>query len=134
MLTQKLKQEQLVFFINENLPYEVKAISDRYAIVSRKLHRREDADLLHHKVKMSAYLTFTDAFNANKENPVYSICDFKENIKAPDNLVFEIINYFNTEDCEKCIKMLELGEIELSHRNKVELNIDWNRTNILNDK
>jgi hypothetical protein len=128
MSVQKLKQGQKVFFTNETLPYEVKAVSERYAIVSRKLHRREDAGLLHHQVEMSAYSTFTEAFNANKENPVYSICDFKENVKAPHNLIFGNFDYFDSEDCKKAIETLEIGEMELSHRNRAELNIDWKRT------
>lgn len=128
MSVQKLKQGQKVFFKDETLPYEVKAVSDRYAVVSRKLHRREDAELLHHQVKMSAYSTFTEAFNANKENPVYSICDFKENVKAPDNLVLGGYDYADEKDCQKAIRCLEDGNMELSHRNRVELNIDWKRT------
>lgn len=129
MSNQKLVQGQKVFFTNEKLPMTVKAVSERYAVVTRKLHRREDAELLHHEVKMAAYLTFTEAFNANKENPVYSLLDFQEKIKAPDNLVFGNFDYFNEKDCQKAIKDLEKGKMELSHRGRVELSIDWGRTN-----
>ena len=128
MLEQKLKPGQKVFFTNEKLPYEVKAISDRYAVVSRKLHRREDAGLLHHKVSMLAYFSFTEAYDDNKGNPVYSLLDFKENLKAPDNLIFGSYNYFNADDCENAIKDLENGTIELSYRGRVDLSIDWERT------
>ena len=128
MSEQKLKVGQKVFFTNEKLPYEVKAVSDRYAVVSRKLHRREDAELLHHKVSMLAYFSFTEAYDDNKGNPVYSLLDFKENLKAPDNLIFGNYDYFNSDDCEKAIKDLENGTIELSHRGRVELSIDWKRT------
>ena len=128
MSEQKLKQGQKVFFTNEKLPYEVKAVSDKYAVVTRKLHRREDADLLHHQVNMSAYCSFTEAYDANKDNPVYSLLDFKQNLKAPDNLVLGNFDYFKKEDCENAIKYLEEGKMELSHRNRIELSIDWERT------
>ncbi|MGI8581909.1 MAG: hypothetical protein ACR2KX_06930, partial [Chitinophagaceae bacterium] len=94
------------------------AISERYAVVSRPLNRREDAGLLHHQVKMGAYCTFTEAFEHNKQSPVYSLVDFKENIKAPDNLVFGLYDYSNEESCQQVIKNLESGEMELSHRNR----------------
>lgn len=119
----KLINNQIIYFLEDKLPYKIMAASESYAIAVRKLHRREDADLLHHQVKMSAYYSFTQAFNSNKFNPVYSIIDFNNNKRGSDNLVFGMINYFSSEDCEKCINMLESGEIQLSHRNSVELNI-----------
>lgn len=125
----KLQPGQQVFFHNEKLPFEIKAVSERYAVVSRKLNRREDASLLHHQVEMSAYSNFTEAFNANKDNPVYSILDFKTQYRGPDNLVLGGLDYFDVKDCKKAIKWLETSKIEISRRNKVELNIDWGRTN-----
>lgn len=117
-----------VYFHNEKLPYKVMAVSKRYAVVSRPLNRREDAELLHHQVKMGAYCTFTEAFEHNKQSPVYSLIDFEENIKAPDNLVFGIYDYSKESDCEKVIKDLESGELELSHRNRCELSVDMERS------
>lgn len=128
MQENKLIKGKKVFFTNEKLPFNVMAVSERYAVVSRKLNRREDAELLHYQVKMNAYLTFTEAFNANKDNPVYSLLDFKENVKAPHNLIFGDFDYFKTKDCEKAIKWLEKGKMELSHRNRCELSIDWDKT------
>jgi hypothetical protein len=51
------------------------AKSKQYAVVSRKLNRREDAKLLHFQVEMNACRTFTEAFNENKDCPVYSLID-----------------------------------------------------------
>lgn len=124
----KLKVGQQVYFRNEKLPYQVKALSDRYAVVSRRLHRREDADLLHHDVEMGGYFSFTEAYNHQKDNAVYSILDFQENLKAPDNLVLGSFDYHKEEDCQEAIRSLEKGEIELSYRNRVDLQIDWDRT------
>jgi len=117
-----------IFFDGEKLPYKVMALSERYAVVSRPLNRREDAGLLRHQVKMGAYLTFTEAFEHNKQSPVYSLIDFKENIKAPDNLVFGLYDYSNEESCRQVIKNLESGEMELSHRNRCEMSVDMERS------
>jgi hypothetical protein len=116
-----------VYFTNEKLPYKVMAVSERYAVVSRPLNIREDAELLHHRVKMGAYRSFTEAFEHNKQSPIYSLIDFKENIKAPDNLVFGIYDYSTEKGCKQVIKDLEKGEVELSHRNRVELSVDMER-------
>ena len=129
MSNQKLVQVQKVYFNNENLPYNVMAVSERYAVVSRKLDKKEDKELLEFEVKRGAFNTVENAFNSHKGNPVYSLLDFQENEKAPDNWVFGMIDYFEVEDCKNCIKMLESGEVELSRRNVVELSIDWVRTN-----
>lgn len=117
-----------VYFTNEKLPYKVMAVSERYVVVSRQLNRREDAKLLHHQVKTGAYSTFTEAFEHNKQSPVYSLIDFEENIKAPDNLVFGFYDYSKESDCKKVIKDLENGKLELSHRNRCELSVDMERS------
>ena len=128
MSNKKLVQGQKVFFTNEKLPYNVMAVSDRYAIVSRKLDKKYDDELLEFEVRRSAYSSKESAYNSHKGNPVYSICDFKENEKGTDNWVFGIIDYFDKQDCENCITLLEKGEVELSRRNVVKLSIDWERT------
>ena len=118
-----LKKGQEVIFANDPLPFKVMAVSERYAVVSRKLHRRQDAGLLHHQVEMNAYCSFTEAFNAQKNNPVYSILDFKQGVRAPDNLIFGSYDYFDEKSCQKAIKALEKGEIELSRRNYTTIEI-----------
>jgi hypothetical protein len=120
--------DKQIYFSNEKLPYKVMAKSKRYAVVVRKLNKREDAALLHHQVEMGAYSSFTEAFKDQNDCPVYSLIDFKENIKAPDNLIFPMINYFDRSECENVIKDLEKGKIELSKRNRVELSVDFART------
>lgn len=129
MSNQKLVQGQKVFFTNENSPYNVMAVSERYAVVSRKLYKKEDDDLLQFEVKRGAYSSKQIAFNSLKESPVYSLLDFQTNEKAPHNLVFGMTDYFDKEDCEKCINLLEKGEVKLSRRHVSELSIDWVRTN-----
>jgi len=75
----RFKKGGMIYFNGEKLPYKVMAVSDRYAIVSRKLKRREDADLLRHEVEMMAFSTFTEAYNFHKDSPVYSVLDFETN-------------------------------------------------------
>ena len=99
------------------------AISDRYAVVSRNLDPEEDLDLLEHSVDMGSFCTMEEAYNYYKEDPVYSIIDFKEGIRGPDNLIFGIYNYFDSADCEKAISDLVSGETEISRRNRAELKI-----------
>jgi len=113
-----------VYFTNEKLPYIVMAVSDRYAVVSGKLNRRQDAELLHHEVEMGAYQSFTEAYKHNKDTPIYSLIDFKENKRSSDNLVFGIFDYFKEEGCKEAIQYLETGRMELSDRNIIELSVD----------
>lgn len=127
-IVHKLTKGQLVFFEDELLPYRVMAISDRYAVVSRKLNKKQDKDLIEFEVERSAYHSKKAAYEAHKDSPVYAIVDFKENQRASDNLIFGITDYFDSADCEKCIKMLQDGEVGLSKRTGVELAIDWERT------
>jgi hypothetical protein len=56
------------------------------------------------------------------------LIDFKEKTRSPDNMVFGIFDYFDKSDCEKAIKYLETGKMELLKRNKAELCIDMART------
>ena len=128
-----LKVGGKVYFKNEKLPYIIKAISERYAVVSRKLNRREDADLLHHQVKMGAYCSFKEAYEHNKLNPVYSIIDFKEKIRAPDSLIFGFYDYWSEKSCSKVIEDLENKKLALSHRNRTELFIDLDKCKIFHN-
>lgn len=117
-----------IFFIGERLPYKVMAVSKRYAVVSRKLNKQEDADLLKHEVKMGAYSSFNDAYKHCKNSPVYSLLDFQENVKAPDNLILGIYDYFDLSDCQEAIRQLEAGTMALSSR-RCELLVDYQRVN-----
>lgn len=98
----KLKLGQKVFFIDEKQGMTVKAINERYAIV-------------------------TKPFNLQK-TVIYSILDFDREIKAPNNLVFNNYDYAIQEDINKCMKDLISGEVELSRRNGINLKIDRERT------
>lgn len=123
----KLSVGHKIFFTGEKLPMAIMARNERYIVCSRKLSRRQDADLLWHEVNMSAYCTFTQAYEGCKDFPVYSILDLQKNERAPDNYG-AYCDYFNHAECRNAVKMLESGRLELSHRNKSPLSIDYDRT------
>lgn len=124
-----LKKNQTVYFIGESIPMKVLAVSERYAVCVRKLDKSEDRDLLEFEVKQGARLSIKDAYDNLKENPVYTILDFQEQIRGSDNYVFGMYDYFDGKDCQAAINDIESGGMEISHRNSVQLNIDWERTN-----
>ena len=128
---EKLKVNQNIYFIGENLPMIVMAVSERYAVVVRNLSQIEDDDLLRREVEMSAFNSSAEAYDYYKNSPIYSIIDFEKNIKAPHNLIFNDFDFFKEQDCEEAIQYLVNGEMELSRRNQVELKIDWEKTSQL---
>jgi hypothetical protein len=76
-------------------PWTVKALSERYAIL-------------------------TTPFNP-KRTVLYTIIDFKYRVRNRNNLVFNIYDYKAQEDIDQCLKDLESGEVELSKRGLVKL-------------
>jgi hypothetical protein len=56
------------------------------------------------------------------------ILDFKNNVRASDNYIFGMYDYFDSVSCQEAIKDLESGDAELSERTKIVLNIDCERT------
>lgn len=120
-----MKNKTKILFKEESLPYNVMAIDNNYIIASRKLDLREDKELLKHRVDMNAYISIKEAYNNNRDNPVYSIIDLKNNVRSSDNLVFKMIDYFDKKECKKVLEKLNNNEIGLSERDKIELNMRW---------
>lgn len=118
-----MKVGQKIFFESDNLPFTVMAVSDRFAVVSRKFNKKEDRELLEWEVERGASYSIESAYKNCKNFPVYSLIDFEKNIRSTDNLVFGIYDYFSKEDCEKCLAALENEEVSLSHRNEMELDL-----------
>jgi len=68
------------------------------------------------------FLICTKPFNAQKTT-LYTVVDRKEKIRGTENLIFS----FGAETDEQCKEMLERltqGESEISHRNRIALNIE----------
>ena len=121
MTPKEIKVNDSVCFLNDKLPFLIMARSKRYAIAVRKLNSRVDANLLKYQVEMGAYSSFTEAYIECKDLPIYTIIDFELNVRGSDNMIFGIFDYFDRKDCEKAIQYLESGEMEISHRNRVNL-------------
>lgn len=86
-----------VYVPNEKKPYRVRARDDRYIIC-------------------------TKPFNP-QHTVLYFIVDLVDRWRAPDNMIF-CSGYETDKDCQERLAELQSGEIELSRRRGVPLDID----------
>ena len=84
------------WFKGEKRPYTVQASDERFAIC-------------------------TKPFNL-KHTVLYTIVDFKENIRGTENLIF-CAGFEDKKDCLDALERLQKGKSEISHRNRVPLEI-----------
>jgi len=128
MNNKKLNQGQEVYFIGEKAPMIVNEINENFAICTRDLHRWYDADLIRYEAKEN-FSSFTETYNNLKNSIVYSILDFKNNVKGTHNSWgYGIEKKTLKNDAKEILKALESNEIEISRRNSCQLNIDWEMT------
>ena len=121
---------QKIYFIGEGLPMDLIAKNNRYGVVVRSLDIDEDYELIYFQVERGAYFDTQKAFEALKDEPVYSLLDFKELKRAPSDLIFagDLYDFWSKEGCVDAIKDLKKGEHGLSRRHGADLLIDWDRT------
>lgn len=93
----RVKVGDKVYVPTEKKPYKVRARDDRYIIC-------------------------TKPFNPQR-TVLYFIVDLADKWRAPDNMVF-CSGYETDEDCQERLAELQNGEIELSRRRGVPLDID----------
>ena len=86
-----------VYIPNHKRPFRVRARDDRYIIC-------------------------TKPFNA-QHTVIYFIVDLVDKWRAPDNLIFGL-GYETDEDCQERLRQLQGGEIGLSWRRGIPLDID----------
>lgn len=86
-----------VYIPNQKRPFTVRARDDRYIIC-------------------------TKPFNARK-TVLYFIVDMEEQRRGPDNMVF-CSGYETDEQCRERLEELQKGEIEVSYRRGIPLDID----------
>lgn len=86
-----------VFIPNQKKPYRVRARDERYIIC-------------------------TKPFNP-KHTVLYFIVDLERKIRGPDNMVF-CSGYETDEHCAERLKELQSGQIEVSSRRGIRLDID----------
>lgn len=116
------KVNSTIKFQEDNLPYTIQAVSERYLICTRPFDKTEDDDILDYKVEMSAYCTKKEAYEDLKNSCMYTIVDLEEEIRGSDNYN-SWSDYSTREECEEVLKAFETNEIEISYRNRVKLNI-----------
>lgn len=92
----KFTKGDKIWFYGERLPYKVRTCNDRYIIC-------------------------TKPFNP-KRTVLYTIIDLHEQIRGTENLIF-CMGFETDEQCEKALYRLITGESEVSHRNRVKLEI-----------
>ena len=86
-----------VYVPNEKRPFRVRARNDRYIICTKPYNPQRTVR--------------------------YFIIDLKEKVRGPDNMVF-CSGYETDEDCAERLQELQFGEIEVSWRRHVDLDID----------
>lgn len=86
-----------VYVPKEKRPYRVRARDERYIICTKPYNPQRTV--------------------------LYFVVDLKERVRGPDNMVF-CSGYESDEDCAERLKELQSGEIEVSCRRHVDLDID----------
>lgn len=119
----KLKKGKRVIFQEENIPYEVKAANERFAICTRKFDKKEDEDILVSIVLSGGFWTKKTAYDHLKDETIYTIVDLEKNIRSTDNLILSPYDYSSQSDIDKVLDGLIKNEIELSKRNGILLQI-----------
>ena len=71
------------------------------------------------------YLICTKPFKA-RETVMYTIVDLEEGIRGTVDLVFNVYDFAAKAGCRQCLKDLQSGDVGISHRNRVELDIEEN--------
>lgn len=86
-----------VYIPNEKRPYTVQARNERYIICTKPF--------------------------AVRHTVLYFIVDLVERRRGPDNMIF-CAGYETPEDCIERLQELKQGEMEVSHRRGIPLDID----------
>ncbi|PBC35158.1 hypothetical protein CJ179_48755 [Rhodococcus sp. ACS1] len=87
------------FGIEPHRPYTVRAISEHFVICTRK------RDF------------------ATKGDFVYTVIDWRNGIRGPINVIGHSCDVSTDEQCRDLLHDLEAGRWEISHRNRVQLDI-----------
>lgn len=74
--------------------------------------------------KTDRYIVCTKPFNARKTY-LYSVIDLERYVRGRVSLIFGLINDVNTPNkAAECLKDLESGEYEVSHRHCIKLDVE----------
>lgn len=116
------KVNSTIKFQEENLPYIIQAVSQRYLICTRPFDKKEDNDIVKHELEMGTYCTKKEALEDLQNLLIYTIVDLEEQIRGADNYN-SWSDYSTQKECEEVLNALNSGEVSISHRNRLKLNI-----------
>ena len=84
-------------FSEERNSYQVQCRNDRYLICTKPFYLRDTV--------------------------LYTIVDLKEKVRGRDN--YGGLGYETLADCRSVLLGLECGDVDISHRHRIPLNIKW---------
>lgn len=86
-------------------PYTVRAISEHFVVCTRQRDFATTGDF------------------------VYTVIDWRNGIRGPINVIGQSVGVSTDERCRDLLHDLEAGRWEISHRNRVQLDIlDWGKS------
>lgn len=65
----------------------------------------------------------TMPYNLRPGMVIYTIMDVLHGVRGVDNMVFGMHDYVSDEDCEAALEELRSGELEVSSRNRVNIDL-----------
>ena len=93
----EIKAGNRIKFESEGKPYKVRLADERFAICTKPFNLRHTT--------------------------IYTIVDLERGVRGPDDLIFGE-GYETDEDMTRALKQLQAGEIEVSHRRSIPLDIE----------
>jgi hypothetical protein len=75
------------------------------------------------RARNNRFIICTKPFNARKTY-IYCIIDLCEEVRGPDNFIGGKYCYEDHSDLLKAIRELELGELQVSHRRRLALDVE----------
>lgn len=128
--TSQIKAGDKIYFSGDKLPFKVAGLKGAFVICTRKLNRIYDSDILRHKVSTGAYCSFAEAYEALKDDVIYTIIDIENKVRGTDDYVLCPFDYSNNDDINTILDLLNNGAAKLSTRNMVALDITkYNHSN-----
>lgn len=95
----ELNKGQSIWFADGKKPFKVRCANKRFAIC-------------------------TQPYNFRPNTVIYTIIDFERNVRGMDNMVFGVYDYYSDEDCEKALKDLAKGKMEVSYKHSKYVELD----------
>jgi hypothetical protein len=119
----EIKEGCNIFFKKEKLPMTLIAKTDRFGIATRYLDIESDYEIIWHEVERGKYQDIQEAYDALKNEIIYTYIDFEKEIKGDSDRLFCLYDYESKQSCIEAVNDMENGKHSISKRNFVELDI-----------